>query len=292
MLQTLSTDQLRTFATIADTGSYTHAAEKLYRSQPALSIQIKRLEEQLGAKLFRRSGRTSTLTEAGRVLLTYARRILDLNEEAIGKLTMIDEQGIVRVGVLEEVTHGHLVRLLTRFGKLCARINIELEVANSWDLIERVQKNELCLAIANSAYGEAPHTPLWNERYLWAMSVGYDLSASGPLQLIADPEGSPCVGMCSAIDGLKTSGREYERVFSSMNLLATQAAIRAGLGVGMIAESATTDDMVILGPAEGLPEIAEARIALYRGTEAQGAAAGSLFDFLVSNLQKPEMATA
>ncbi len=292
MLETLSTEQLRTFATIADTGSYTHAAEKLYRSQPALSIQIKRLEEQLGAKLFRRSGRTSTLTEAGRVLLTYARRILDLNEEAIGKLTMIDEQGIVRVGVLEEVTHGHLVRLLTRFGKLCTRINIELEVANSWDLIERVQKNELCLAIANSAYGEAPHTLLWNERYLWAVGADYDLPASGPLQIIADPEESPCVGWCSAIDGLKTSGREYERVFSSMSLLATQAAIRAGLGVGIIAESATTDDMVILGPAEGLPEIAEARIALYRGTEAQGAAAESLYDFLVSHLQKPEMAAA
>ena len=86
MLETLSTEQLRTFATIADTGSYTQAAEKLYRSQPALSVQIKRLEEQLGAQLFDRSGRTSTLTEAGRVLLTYATRILDLNEEAIGKL--------------------------------------------------------------------------------------------------------------------------------------------------------------------------------------------------------------
>jgi DNA-binding transcriptional LysR family regulator len=292
MLETLSTDQLRTFATIADTGSYTHAAEKLYRSQPALSIQIKRLEEQLGAQLFDRSGRTSTLTEAGRVLLTYATRILDLNEEAIGKLTMIDEQGTVRVGVLEEVTHGPLLRLLTRFGKLCTRIKIELEVANSWDLIERVQKNELCLAIANSAYGDAPHTPLWNERYLWATSVDYDLSASGPLQLIADPEESPCVGWCSAVDGLKTSGREYERVFSSMSLLATQAAIRAGLGVGIIAESATTDDMVILGSAEGLPEIADARISLYRGSEAQGAAAGSLFDFLLSHLQKPEMAPA
>ncbi len=85
MADLFSSDQLRTLVTIADTGSFTRAAEWLYKTQPALSMQIKSLEEQVGTRLLERSGRETTLTEAGRVLLAYARRILDMNEEALAK---------------------------------------------------------------------------------------------------------------------------------------------------------------------------------------------------------------
>ncbi len=289
LLETLSTEQLRTFALIAETGSYTATAERLFRSQPAISLQIKRLEEQIGSRLLERSGRVSSLTEAGRILLGYAKRILDLNEEALAKLTLADATGTVRVGVLEEVTHNRLVRLLTRFGRLATGIRIELDVSTSWDLAKRVQANELCLAIANTAYSPMAATPLWNESYLWAQSVDTDFSGETSIPLISDPLDSPCVGCQDAISALQHSGRAYHVVFSSMSLLATQAAVRAGLGVGMIAESAITEDMEILGPDDGYPELLPSNIGLYRGTEATGAAASSLFDFLVSHLQQRDL---
>jgi DNA-binding transcriptional LysR family regulator len=292
VLETLSTEQLRTFATIAETGSYTAAAERLYRSQPAVSLQIKRLEEQIGARLLDRSGRVSRPTEAGRILLGYAKRILDLNEEALAKLTLADATGTVRVGVLEEVAHSRLVRLLTRFGRLATGIRIELEVSTSWDLAKRIQINELCLAIANTAYASLDATPLWNEFNLWARSVDTDFSQAESVPLISDPLDSPCVECQDAFSALKLAGKAYHVVFSSMSLLATQAAVRAGLGVGMIAESALTDDMVVLGPEDGFPELLPSHIGLYRGTEARGEAASSLFDFLVTHLQHRDLAPA
>jgi DNA-binding transcriptional LysR family regulator len=290
MIETLSTEQLRTFVTIAETGSYTEAADRLYRSQPALSVQIKRLEEQLDTRLFDRSGRTSTLTETGKVLHGYATRILELNEEALARLSLSEAKGTVRVGVLEEVAHARLVRLLTRFGRLATGIRIELEVSTSWELSKRIKSNALCLAIANSAYSDLPSTPLWGEDYVWARSEDADFSSHSPLPVIIDPSDSPCLGCQTAMQDLKDAGIETEIVFSSFSLQATQAAIRAGLGVGMIAESATTADMMVLGPESGLPEPLTAHIGLFRGSDARGDAASSLYEFLVNHLQQREFA--
>ncbi|MBO6577215.1 MAG: LysR family transcriptional regulator [Rhodothermales bacterium] len=290
MIESLSLDQLRSFVTIAETGSYTEAAERLYRSQPALSLQIKRLEEQLSTKLFDRSGRVSRLTESGRLLHGYAVRMLELNEEALARLSLVEARGTVRVGVLEEVAHGRLVRLLTRFGRLAAEIRIELEVSTSWELARMIQANDLCLAIANTAYSEIPATPLWTEPYVWAQSVEADFLQERPVPVIIDPVDSPCAGCRAAMTQMGDNGIETDVVFSSISLLATQAAIRAGLGLGIIAESAVTDDMDVLGPETGLPQPLEARIGLYRGTEATGSAAESLHEFLVAHLQQRELA--
>ena len=284
-MHTLSIDQLQSFIAIAETGSYTKAAEKLYRTQPALSIQMKRLEEQLGAELFARSGRESILTEAGRVLMSYARKIMELNDEVIGKLSVVDTTGSVSVGMLEEVTLGPMVGLLTRFGRLCSQIRIELEVSTSWELVRKIRRNEMCLAIANSAYSDLPSVPLWTEKYHWAVGGDFDLDEHQALPLIVDPVDSPCAALSDSLASLNDWGRKWEIVFSSLSLNATQAAVRAGLGVGMVSESALTSDMRILDENDGLPPIPEAHIALYRGTEATSTAVDSLADFLIEHLR-------
>jgi len=284
MMDTLSMDQLRTLVTIAETGSFTRASEKLFRSQPALSLQIKRLEEQVGAQLFDRDGRDSVLTEAGQMLHGYAQRILNLNTEAIGKLTVVNAQGMVRIGVLEEVVHGDLFKLLTRFGMLATGINITLEVSTSWELVKKIAKNELCLAVANDAYSDLSSTPLWTEEYYWAVNRDFDLSDHPVLPLIVDPLDSPCDGLHDALQGMDSAGIKWDVVFASHSLQATQAAVRAGIGIGMISESSITDDMVILDESAGIPPIPNANIALYRGSRATGPASSSLSSFLISNL--------
>jgi len=280
----LSIDQLRSFVTIAETGSYTRAAERLYRTQPALSVQIKRLEEHLGTRLFERTGRQTILTEPGQVLLDYAQRILDLNEEAVAKLAVTETEGSVRVGVLEEVALGPLVGLLTKFGRLCTKIELELQVATSWDLADRIRENELCLAVANGTYATDPATPLWQERYVWAVNPAYDFPAAGSLPLVLDPLSCPCKMRDDALAALDGQDFRWHVVFSSVSLTALQAAVRAGLGIGILAESALTPDMRVLGPQEGFPEITPAEIALYRGSRATSEAVDCLADFLMTHL--------
>lgn len=284
MINDLSIDLLRSFVTIAETGSYTRAAERLYRTQPALSLQIKRLEEQLGTRLFQRKGRRTTVTEAGQVLLTYAQRILNLNEEAFARLSIVETEGAVRVGVLEEVAIGPLVELLTKFGRLCAKVRIELQVATSAELAERIAANALCLAVANSAYGEDVVTPLWQEPHVWAAHPSLTIPEGDPLPLVLCPDDFPCSIRDVALEELNRHGRPWRVVFSSLSLVAEQAAVRAGLGIGMLAQSAVTPDMRLLGPADGLPALPAAEIALYRSADATSEAVDCLADFLVANL--------
>ncbi|MFQ5569481.1 MAG: LysR family transcriptional regulator [Rhodothermales bacterium] len=285
MMNNLSIDQLRSFVTIAETGSYTRAAERLFRTQPALSLQIKRLEDQLGTRLFQRNGRQTTVTESGQVLLDYAQRILDLNEEALAKLSVVETEGAVRVGVLEEVTMGPLVGLLAKFGRLCTKIQIELHVATSLDLAERIKANKLCLAVANGAFKTGHTVTLWHEPYAWVTHPAYDYYKRDPIPLVLYPREYPCSLRDEALAGLARQGRRWEVVFSSVSEAAVHAAVLAGLGVGMLPQSTLSSEMQVLGPQEGMPPIPSAEIALYRATEATSDAVDCLEDFLISHLR-------
>ncbi|NNF04364.1 MAG: LysR family transcriptional regulator [Rhodothermales bacterium] len=290
-MDALSIDHLRSFVTIAETGSYTRAAELLFRTQPALSHQINKLEGQLGSRILDRSGRELKLTEAGTVLLDYARRILSLNEEALDRLNIVQTAGSLRVGVLEEVANGPLVDLLTRFGRLCTNIEIELLVSTSWELARLIRENALELAVANEAYTDDDVVPLWTEEYVWAVHESYEIPTDGPLPLLLDPAGSLCAARAEAVEALRAMNRPWKTVFSSVSVAAISAAIRAGLGIGMIARSSITNDMRIVGEEEGLPAITPSCIGLYRAADARSDAANMLADFLIQHLVRTDERT-
>ena len=286
MANDLSIDQLRSLVTISETNSFTQAAQQLFRTQPALSLQIKRLEEHVGTPLVQRNGRSISMTEAGQVLVDYARRILDLNEEALAKLSLTETEGKVRIGVLEEVAIGPLVDLLTKFGRLCTKVELELEVATSWNISKMIKKNEMCLAVANLQYAPEGSIPLWQENYWWAYSMAHDLAAEPSLPVVLEPDGYPCSIRDNALEVLKKLDRPWHVSFSSYSLTAMIAAVQAGLGVGLIAESAFTDDMRILESSGKLPCIPPATIGLYRSKEVNSHAVDTLSDFLIDHLQK------
>lgn len=281
----LSIDQLRSLVTIAETNSFTLAAQKLFRTQPALSLQIKRLEEHVGVPLLQRKGRTIEVTEAGQVLVDYARRILDLNEEAIAKLSLTETEGRVRIGVLEEVAVGPLVDLLTKFGRLCTKVELELVVDTSWKLAGMIQNNELCLAVANLQYSNAYSTPLWKENYVWVHHEEYDFLKEESVPIIMDNTGYPCIIREKGIELLRGLKKPWHNTFSSYSLIALKAAIQAGLGIGFIAQSAITDDMCQLKSSETSLGILPTSIGLYRSQEAHSAAVDTLADFLIDHLQ-------
>ncbi|MEO1477533.1 MAG: LysR substrate-binding domain-containing protein [Bacteroidota bacterium] len=284
----LPTDHLRTFVTIADCGSFTKAAALLHRTQPAVSMQMKRLEEQLGTPLLTRRGRQTTLTEAGALLHDYARRILDLNEQAVRKFAAVEAEGNVRIGIFEEVALGPLVDLLTKFGALCTKIHLELVVSTSADLARRIETGELCLAVANASYASGDIETLWHEPYVWACSPLFEGATSDPVSIVTEPLTTGCSLRDGSLRRLEASGRPWQVVFSSGSLAAVQSAVRAGLGVGWLPKSAVLPEFRILGEAEGFPEIGAARIGLYQSTKSDSDAARVLAEFLCEHLRQPE----
>ena len=281
----LSITPLRTFVTIVDTGSYTRAAEQLFLSQPALSLQIKRLEEQLGQQLLARRGRQTVVTDAGNVLLSYAKQILTLNEEAIARLSVADTEGRVRVGVLEEVAVGPLVDLLTMFGRLCSKVQIDFEIDTSYRLSKRIQDNSLELAVLNKSFAGKDVIDLWEEEYLWVEQRGSDHHKRTPLKLIMDTPDTPCAIRDAAMLELERARLRTETVFSSTSILAIQAAVLAGLGIGMLSPGSVSGEMRVLGATEGMPEVPRAQIVLARSVDAKSNAVDTLASFLVSHLQ-------
>ncbi|NNE35457.1 MAG: LysR family transcriptional regulator [Rhodothermales bacterium] len=285
MESTLSIDQLRTFIEIAKVGSYTRAAENLFRTQPALSMQMKKLEEQIGTRVFMRDGKQVAVTEAGQVLLNYAQRILSLNEQALSKLAAVETEGSVKIGVLEEVTLGPLVDLLTKFGRLCTKIRLELLVATSSELTQLIENNKIYLAIANTAHSTAPACSLWTEEYVWATNPASHLHLEDPIPLVMDPLTVACQLRDDSLRELDEIGRKWTVAFSSVSLTAMQAAVTAGLGIGILARSALVPEMSVLTVEDGFPVIEDANIGLLRAADANTPAVDCLADFLITHLK-------
>eukprot|EP01133_Synstelium_polycarpum_P023798 gene23798-28533_t len=183
-------DVLRTFTTGVDLGSFAKAADRLGRSTSAVSAQLKKLEQQAGTPIFQKSGRGLALTDAGETMLAYARRLLDLNDEAASAIHGIELEGWVRLGLQEDFGETLLPNILGQFARAHPKVRIEARVARNAELLERVASGRLDLALAwnNSA-------PLSNsERVMevpmcWVGSINPDMawqkSGNEPLPLAA-----------------------------------------------------------------------------------------------------------
>ena len=143
----IDVDQLRTFIAIVETGSFTKAAEVVHKTQSAVSMQMKRLEERLGRPIFARDGRASKLTEDGERLLDYARRIVKLNVEALAAFDDAELTGRVRLGVPDDYADRYLPEIMARFSRAYPGVELTVMCEPSVELVERIDANELDLAI-------------------------------------------------------------------------------------------------------------------------------------------------
>ena len=143
----LDIDQLKTFIAIAETGSFTKAAEVVHKTQSAVSMQMKRLEERAGRPIFARDGRASRLTDEGDRLLDYARRIIKLNNEAIASLTSAELSGRVRLGVPDDYADRYLPEIMARFSATHPNVELTVVCDPSTDLVDRIDTGDLDLAI-------------------------------------------------------------------------------------------------------------------------------------------------
>ncbi len=254
-LPLLDNDVLRTFVAIADTGNFSTAAEVVLRTPSAVSMQIKKLEEQLKTTLFLRDARSVSLTQHGEMLLTYARRMLALSNEAVSRFVMPDLAGIVRLGAPDDIAERLLPRILKDFADSFPGIMVDVTVDMSSALRKRVEEQRLDLALFNCHprsfpnFGEVIHT----EKLVWAGAKCGNAHLRDPLPISVWEEG--CVWRQDAITQLEKQKRPYRVAYASAHSMAQRAAVLSDLAIAPFPRSYLTEDMVVLGPQEGLPEL-------------------------------------
>ena len=163
----LNMDVLRTFVTGLELGSFSKAAQRLGRSQSAISTQLHRLEEQAGMPLFKKSGRGLALTAAGESLLSYAKRILELNDEAIDGLKDAEVEGWVRLGIPQDFAEGWLTGVLGQFARSHPKVRVEVRAEQNVAIIERIVQGELDLALTWGANDKVRAEPLVDLPMVW-----------------------------------------------------------------------------------------------------------------------------
>jgi DNA-binding transcriptional LysR family regulator len=284
MPASLDFDLLRSFAAAAEAGSLTRAAERLNLSQPTISLQLKRLEERLGRSLMERSPQSLSLTAEGEVLLSYARRILALVDEAVSRVAEPSAAGLVRLGAPEDFATAHLSGVLARFAHTHPGIALEVTTDLTLNLIERFRSGEFdVVLIKREPMGPAEGVRVWREPLVWAGVRPDFFLKEGPLPLVISP--APCVYRKRAIKALDKMGREWRIAYSSTSLAGAQAAVRAGFGLTILPKDMVPADFTILDEAEGAPDLFDTEIALMNAVTTSPAAI-RLSDYIVRSLEK------
>ena len=256
----IDTDVLRTFVAIADQGGFTRAGELVNRTQSAVSMQMKRLEEDvLQRKLFERDGRQVRLTPEGQVLLGYARRILKLHSEVFNTLREPHMVGLVRIGTPDDYVMRYLPGILKRFSKAYPLIQIEMHCESSLVLMQR---RDLALTVISREPGSEIGELLRNERMVWVAAPCFCVDEHESLPLAISGVDSFCTHWTRS--GLESIGRDYRLAYHSSNGAAIQAVVSAGLAVTVSMESLVTDDLRVLGSDEGFPPLPSVNLRLLR----------------------------
>lgn len=258
-------DVLRTFVTGIELGSFARAAERLSRSTSAVSAQLKKLEEQAGTPVLRREGRGMALTEAGETLLAYARRLLELNDEAASALRGATLEGRVRLGMQEDFGETLLPGLLGRFARAHPKVRIEVRTARNQELIRGVRNGELDLALAWDTGEQTAHLERLGavaQRWIGAAGIEPQL-AERPLPLVVLE--APCVLRSAATAALDRAGIAWRIAFTSAGLSGIWAAVAAGLGLGLRTPLGLPPAVALLDAEHcGLPVMPPLGLCLHR----------------------------
>jgi DNA-binding transcriptional LysR family regulator len=228
----LDLDVVRTFMTGVELGNFAKAANRLGRSTSAVSAQLKKLEEQTGTELFRKAGRGLALTEAGETMLAYARRLLELNDEAVVAVHGVELEGWVRLGLQEDFGETLLPDVLGRFARAHPKVKIEARVARNAELVRAVDGGRLDLALAWSDGSRPPHSqPLADVPLCWVGSAQHrrPIDPGEPVSLLALD--NHCLMRTIAARALDDAGRPWRVSFVGSSLASLWAAAAAGLGV-------------------------------------------------------------
>ena len=257
----LDLDVLRTFVAIAETGSFTLAASSVFRTPSAVSMQIKKLEDILGCSVFSRDARSVSLTQDGEMLMGYARRILALNREAVSKFIMPDIAGVVRLGSPDDYGERVLPGVLKRFAQSHPSIAVDVTIDMSVNLKRRLAERQLDITLFTVCKNvPADAEILLTEPIVWGGARGGSAHMRDPLPVSLWEEG--CAWRADALEALGREGRDYRVAYMSAHTAGQRAAILADLAIAPLPKSFIGNDIVALGPNEGLPVLSNYNLAM------------------------------
>ncbi|MFU0507618.1 LysR substrate-binding domain-containing protein [Pseudaminobacter sp. NGMCC 1.201702] len=256
------TDLLRTFVSVIDLGAYTKAGEALGRTQPAISLQIRRLEELVGAPLIKQTGRTLLLTSEGEMLLSYAREILRLNDDAASYFNRAKIAGVLRVGLPNDYAVAFLQGVIIEYTRQHTDLSLEIHCGWSSGILDRLRADELDLAVA-MVNGERTQylSRSWIERPIWAAAESARFDPAKGVPLAAHPEG--CAYRARMIQALDAAQMRWRIAYTGSGVSGLQNAVVCGLGVSALTRYTMLPGMRALDEGDGFPPLAEIRVGLF-----------------------------
>lgn len=260
----VDTLQLKSFIAISETGTFGQAAATVNRTQSALSLQIKKLEDQLGCELFDRSARKVTLTPQGEIFLGYAKRMIQLQWEAFSRLREPDVEGEIRFGTPEDFATHYLPSVLASFRQHHPRVQLNVACDLTLNLIDGFHRGDYdVILVKRDPQQVKGGTKVWREPLVWAAADGYQ--AEERLSLVLPPQ--PCIYRTRALAALDRARRSWHISYTSPSLAGTLAAVKAGLGVTVLPEHMIPFGVHPIRNEMKLPHLADAEIALMKRDE-------------------------
>lgn len=263
MAAPLDLDQLQTFVSIVDTGSFTRAADEVHRTQSAVSMQMRRLEDRIGKALFEKEGRMNKLTEEGERLLSYARRLLHLNRETLAAFDDRALEGTIRIGVPDDYADRFLPEIMARFSRSNPRVELSVICEPTVNLADMIRRGNLDIALVTQCEDTNPTEIVRNEPLLWVSSASHMAHEE---EILPMAFGRPnCQWRRMACEMLDARDRRYRILFTSWSATVITAAVLAGLAVSVLPECALRPGMRVLGEADGFGSLPDCKIGILRG---------------------------
>jgi len=275
---------LECFIAVAETASFTRAADKVARTQSAVSQQINKLEGLLGKQLVTRA-RHISLTSEGEIFLTYAKKIVQLNRDAMDRFKHPELQGEVRFGLPEDFASVFLSDVLTEYASLHPRIMLNVECDLTLNLFSRFKQREFDLVLVKMNRPEDfPNgMDVWSEALEWVGNKNVtSFDDEQPVPLVLSPQ--PCVYRARAIHALENTKRNWRIVFSSHSYAGTVAAIKAGMGITVLPRNMVPADLQIIRKNKDLPKLDDTHISLLKHHD-KNLAVNSFEKFVVERLK-------
>jgi DNA-binding transcriptional LysR family regulator len=284
----LDTDQLRSFLAIVDTGSFTRAAERVNKTQSAVSMHVRRLEEQLGCTLFVKQGRGAKLSEEGEKLIDFARRMMQIEAGALAALSRKGLSGRVRLGIPDDYSEFFLADILTRFCQRHPLVEISVVCDASMSLAAPVNAHALDLAVVTDTEGMKGVEILREEQLVWVASKRFQVDPEAPLPLALSS--TICQWRRAGEEALRLCNRATRPLLASNNYSAIAPVVRAGLAATILPLYTLPADFRVLGPEFNLPRLPKSRMGLIHAPGHPSQEASALADAIRATVSEMKQA--
>lgn len=287
----LDVDVLRTLLATTELGSLRKAADFVGRSQSAVSQQLRKLEDQIDQPLFRRQGRGLALTEAGELIVSYSKRIIELNDEAVRAVRGTSVEGSVRFGLPGDFAETWLPLALGKFKRLHKGVRVEIAVEKNGFLLERLDRGELDMALVMGYEKRSDAQRIATMEMSWIGPIDLHSRPSNGTPLDLALYNAPCFFRKAGIAALDHANIPWHLAYTTSSLQSLWAGVTAGLGITIRTASGIPSTLQRLGEAEGLPSLPSVELCLHDAGRQLTPAATELWDVVTETVRTNILAT-